>query len=369
VKGSDPLAALNELAAKVRAAGTREIRGEVVIDDRLFATYEGWPDGVIAPIWVNENVIDITTTRTASGQLASVDWRPKSASLTIESRVTTVAAGKQTAPLHVEAMTPDAVRITGEIAADGKPILNIWQIRNPANFARTALIEALQREGVKVTATPTGSNPVQLLPADYAQGDKIAEHISPPLSEFVKVILKVSYNRGAGLMLCLAAAKSGSRDGTAGLDIALKLIASMGVSKSSIVLFDGAGSDERDRTSPADQVTFLRNVHRFDWGKFIRNGMAVVGVDGTQAQNQVGTPAAGHIQAKDGSRAATTPNDYQDIITAKTSVGYIKAKSGRQLVYAIYLANIAAPPSDLFSVFGAADHDIGAIAALLQQGL
>jgi D-alanyl-D-alanine carboxypeptidase/D-alanyl-D-alanine-endopeptidase (penicillin-binding protein 4) len=355
VKGSDPLAALNELAAKVRAAGTREIRGEVVIDDRLFATYKGWPDGVIAPIWVNENVIDITTTRTASGQLASVDWRPKSASLTIESRVTTVAAGKQTAPLHVEAMTPDAVRITGEIAADGKLILNIWRIRNPANFARTALIEALQREGVKVTATPTGSNPVQLLPADHAQGDKIAEHISPPLSEFVKVIL--------------AAVKSGSRDGTAGLDIALKLIASMGVSKSSTVLFDGAGSDERDRTSPADQVTFLRNVHRFDWGKFIRNGMAVVGVDGTQAQNQVGTPAAGHIQAKDGSRAATTPNDYQGIITAKTSVGYIKAKSGRQLVYAIYLANIAAPPSDLFSVFGAADHDIGAIAALLQQGL
>jgi hypothetical protein len=44
----------------------------------------------------------------------------------------------------------------------------------------------------------------------------------------------------------------------------LRLITSIGVSKNSTVLFDGAGSDERDRTSPADQVTFWRNVYGFD---------------------------------------------------------------------------------------------------------
>jgi serine-type D-Ala-D-Ala carboxypeptidase/endopeptidase (penicillin-binding protein 4) len=101
VKGSDPLAALNELAASVRAAGIREVRGDVVIDDRLFATYDGWPDGVIAPIWVNENVIDITTTPTAAGRPATVNWRPNTASLRIESQVTTVAAEKQTASLRI----------------------------------------------------------------------------------------------------------------------------------------------------------------------------------------------------------------------------------------------------------------------------
>src|SRR5580692_4209614 len=53
----------------------------------------------------------------------------------------------------------------------------------------------------------------------------------------------------------------------------LRLITSIGVSKNSTVLFDGAGSDERDRTSPADQVTFWRNVYGFDWGKFIRNSL------------------------------------------------------------------------------------------------
>jgi hypothetical protein len=48
----------------------------------MFATNDGWPGGVIATIWVNENAIDITTTPTASGQPATVEWRPKTASVT-----------------------------------------------------------------------------------------------------------------------------------------------------------------------------------------------------------------------------------------------------------------------------------------------
>ena len=42
--------------------------------------------------------------------------------------------------------------------------------------------------------------------------NRVAEYVSPPFSEYVKVILKVSYNRGADLMVCLAAVKAGSRD-------------------------------------------------------------------------------------------------------------------------------------------------------------
>ena len=40
VKGSDPLAALDQLAADVRKAGITEIDGDVAIDDRLFDTLQ-----------------------------------------------------------------------------------------------------------------------------------------------------------------------------------------------------------------------------------------------------------------------------------------------------------------------------------------
>ena len=42
----DPLAGLNELAQQARDAGVREVRGDVVIDDRLFEPWES-PDGLI----------------------------------------------------------------------------------------------------------------------------------------------------------------------------------------------------------------------------------------------------------------------------------------------------------------------------------
>ena len=76
IKGSDPLAALDALAAQVKAAGITEITGNVMIDDRLFETYHGLSAGPIAPIWVNENVIDIMVTptkarRAGDGRLAA----------------------------------------------------------------------------------------------------------------------------------------------------------------------------------------------------------------------------------------------------------------------------------------------------------
>ena len=146
VKDSDPLAALDQLAADVRKAGITEIDGDVAIDDRLFDTFSEWSDGLIAPIWVNENVIDITVTPASSGEAATIDWRPKTAAITVESEVKTVAGDP--APIAVETVRPGLVRVTGEITTGSPPTLVISQIPDPAAFARTAFIEALARAGV-----------------------------------------------------------------------------------------------------------------------------------------------------------------------------------------------------------------------------
>ena len=358
VKGSNPLAALDELAGKVKAAGIKEIRGNVIVDDRLFATYRDWNDGPISPIWLNENVVDITTTPASAGKEATVDWRPKIAGLKIVSDVMTVASDPT--PITIDQPRPGVLRVRGQIAADSPPALRIWQVKHPASFARTAFVEALARAGVKVTAGARGANPEKLLPkaGSYAEDHKVAEHVSPPLSQFVKVILKVSYNRGADLMLCLVAVKAGSRDCAAGIASATKLLDRMGVAKNSTYIFDGAGSDDHGHTAPADEAGFLARITSEPWGAAIRGGMAVLGVDGTQALNGVGTPAAGHIQIKDGSRVAPMPGGSQGIIIAKTQVGYIEAKSGRQLVYGVFLNNTAYTG---FEDFMGVDHDVAAI--------
>jgi D-alanyl-D-alanine carboxypeptidase len=262
---------------------------------------------VIAPIWVNENVIDITTMPTSVGKRASVDWRPKTAAIRVRAKVTTVAGDAK--PLTLDSPRPGIVRIRGESAADSPPILRISQIPDPAAFARTAFIDALGRAGVRVRAGTKGANPRRLLPdsTSFPASEKVAAHVSPPLSEFVKVILKVSYNRGGHLMVCLAAARAGSRDCLVGIGQEVDLITRHGVLRDSTVVFDGAGSVDNGRTSPADMTTFLRSITGESWGPSIREGMAILGVDGTQAENGAGTPAAGHVQLKDGARAAPGP--------------------------------------------------------------
>ena len=75
----------------------------------------------------------------------------------------------------------------------------------PQNYARTALIEALKKAGVHVTAEPIGQNAIDELPSrgSYRNSDKVAELVSPPYSDYAKWILKVSYNIGADTSLVL----------------------------------------------------------------------------------------------------------------------------------------------------------------------
>ena len=214
----------------MRAAGITRVDGDVVIDDRLFTPID-WPDGLISPIWVNENLIDIEVTPGAStGQPTTIDWRPKTASYTVENQATTVDAAGATA-LAVAEPTPGHLVVTGQIAAGTAPTLVVQEITDPSAFARTAFIEALQRAGVTVAATPTGPNPASLLPAagSYQADDKLGEHESATLAEYVKLIMKVSYNRGADLMTCLAAVATGSTDCEQGLVAEVDTFTELGV--------------------------------------------------------------------------------------------------------------------------------------------
>lgn len=77
----NPFAGLDQIAAKVRAAGITHMN-DVVVDDRLFTPYNGFPDGNISPIWFNENLVDALVTPGAAGQPASVSWRPMTAAYT-----------------------------------------------------------------------------------------------------------------------------------------------------------------------------------------------------------------------------------------------------------------------------------------------
>jgi D-alanyl-D-alanine carboxypeptidase/D-alanyl-D-alanine-endopeptidase (penicillin-binding protein 4) len=335
----DPLSALDELATAVKAAGITRVNGDVVIDDRLFSPHR-YPDGLISPIWVNENLIDIDVTPGATaGQPTTINWRPRTASYTVETKASTVDATATTA-LDITEPTPGHLVVTGKIAASKTPTLLVKEITDPAAFARTAFMEALRRAGVAVTATATGPNPAALLPAkdSYSPADKLGEHVSASLAAYVKLIMKVSYNRGADLMTCLAAVKTGSTDCEQGLVGEVSTAAALGVSKDQVFPFDGAGSDDKGRVTPTALATFYRQASQQPYARALADSLPILGKDGTLANVLTDSGAAGKVRMKTGNRVVGTAAD-QIIVLGNSLAGYIEAKSGRQLTFMIGVGN------------------------------
>jgi D-alanyl-D-alanine carboxypeptidase len=162
----DPLAALGELAASVKAAGINRVN-DVMIDDRLFTPHE-YADGLVTPIWVNENLLDVDVTPgSVAKDAVSVDVRPQTVAYTVDVKATASSPTEST-DLHVVEPTPGHPVGTGTIAAGSAPQLLVHDITDPSAFARTAFIEAPQRAGVTRTAAATGPNPAGLLPAPVA---------------------------------------------------------------------------------------------------------------------------------------------------------------------------------------------------------
>ena len=166
--GANPLAALEDLADQIVASGITRVGGDVIIDDRLFDTFFGWPDVTVSPstpIMINDNRIDIVSTPTTPGQVADLDYRPKTSAFRVQTEVLTVAAGQPTA-INVSQPRPNLFLVSGTIAAEAGPTLRVGEIPDPAAFARTAFIDVLERAGVGVRAEETGPNPTGLLPAE-----------------------------------------------------------------------------------------------------------------------------------------------------------------------------------------------------------
>ena len=347
----NPLAGLNQIAAKVRASGITRVNGNVVVDDRLFTPYDGFPDGEISPIWVNENLIDALVSPAAVGKNASVSWRPMTAQYTVADQVTTVDA-KGSTSLRITEPTPGNLVVTGQIAAGSAPTLVVHEVDDPSAFARSAFIEALQQAGVTVAATPAGPNPENLLPpkGSYQPGDMVGDYVSAPLSQFVNLILKVSYNRGADLMTCLAAVKVGSADCEQGLVPELATITMLGVSSKSVFPLDGAGSDDQGRTTAAAMATFLRHAESTSYGPALRDALPVLGRNGTLANVLSKSPVAGHAQVKTGNRAVGSTTN-QLMLLGNSLAGYLETKSGRRVTFMIAVDNVPlASPSGVLEV-------------------
>lgn len=340
----DPLAGLADLARQVAASGIKRVRGDVLIDDRLFEKAEGTGSGPgrLTPIMVNDNLIDFTIEPTAPGQPAKVTWRPQTAAFRIDVNLETVAAD---GPLEtwIRDLGQGRLLVTGKIPAGRKPVYRIYETPDAASFARSLFIEALARAGVRVDASPLAEHPADTLPrrGEYKDLPVAARLVSPPFSENARLILKVSHNLHASTLPLLVAAKKGKRTLSEGLRLQHDFLAGAGVDVETISFGGGAGGSRADYVSPRVTVQVLQHMAGRKDFEVYQRALPSLGVDGTLAK-AVGTdsPARGKVFAKTGTLTWDNVMNGRPLLTSKALAGYITTSKDRKLAFAMFVNGV-----------------------------
>ena len=363
----DPLAGLDDLARQVAASGVTEIAGDVVIDTRLWTTFDG-QEGPAPSIYVNDNILDITVASAGIGQPAVLDLRPQTQAVTVESTVTTTDAGTPTSlAVTADPGDPTSVTVSGTIAA-GTSQLTIHRVPDAASWARTLFIEALGRAGVSVTSPAVGPNDQAGLPParSYPADDRVAALTSPPMRAFGRMILETSYNTGANALMCLLAAHGGSPDCLDGLQAVHHQLGRAGLDADDVVLFDGQGADPAS-TTPDQMVTWMRWAQTQPWGEEFAADQPVLGVSGTLASTGQDGPAAGLVAAKTGTSVDFDPTTGRMYYKVQSLAGYLTSERGERFVFSLSMSGATYP--DLATGLHDANEDVAAVAAAFQQAL
>lgn len=358
----DPLAVIRELAAQVAKAGIKRVTGHVLVDVGLF------PEGdrdlgtglVISPIAVNDNLIDITITAAGEGSTPRLAVSPATAYVHIANQLKTgppaiAFAGER---------NPDGtytVKVQGTVPA-GSSLLRTYRVPEPRRFAEMTFAEALADAGVTAASGLNLPAPDSRAQAFYKPENQVAEHISPPFTEEVKVTLKVSQNLHASMTPYILGAvlrKPGAGALQAGFDLEKEFLTKAGLDVSGASQSDGAGGDAF--FTPDFMVHYLAWLSRQDriFPQFLR-ALPVLGKDGTLWDIQADSRAAGHVRAKTGTLGGADLLHRSLMITGKGLAGYVDRIDGRRLAFAAYLGMLDGDPE---MIIHRAGNVLGEIAA------
>src|SRR5438067_9724433 len=371
----DPLAVIRGLASQVAAKGIRRVTGRVLVDISLF--HEGERElgtgVVISPIIVNDNLVDVMIgAGPQAGAPTTVQVSPTTTYVKFVNKSTTgPAGGRPSITWSSDVVDPDGahtVTISGSFPPDKPPILFSYAVSEPSRFAAVVFADALRARGVTVNlATAAAQHEYKGTPSAYTAENTVAEHVSPPLSQEVKVTLKVSQNLHASTAPFIVKSMLARSDtAKTGFDLAHHFLQRAGLDLGGAQQTDGAGGDAR--FSPSFMVHYLEYMSKQSTFDAFLSALPVLGRDGTLWNIQTTSPAAGHVFAKTGTLGNYDALNRRLLLSAKGLAGYLTTASGKRYAIALYVNNVSVSldPADVARVAGQA---LGEVAGIGYQTL
>lgn len=381
---SPPTQALEELADQIAQKGVKIVDGDVVGDDTYYSPErygEGWAlddlqwlDGApVSALTFNDNVLFIKVHPGGQvGEKALVTIDPDTTYYEVSNSIETSAAGvTRKIGVHRDPGS-SKVMLWGTIPLDDAGMTEAISLDDPAQFTANLFRGILEKRGITITgkararhgeraqffdqsqpqarmSEPKTANMrccmgrVETSTSSTSSPDQVlAEHVSLPLLEDVRVTNKTSQNLHAELLLRLVGKLSGGvgsfEDGSAALR---HFLLQTGIKSDEFFLLDGSGLSRRDLITPAAVVQLLTYAAQQPWGAAYEQTLPVGGSDGSLAERFVNTPAGGLIHAKTGT-----------LSHVNALSGYGETRSGKRFAFSIFCNNHNLPSA---KVIGAID--------------
>jgi D-alanyl-D-alanine carboxypeptidase/D-alanyl-D-alanine-endopeptidase (penicillin-binding protein 4) len=334
-----PEKVLAELADKLVAKGVKQIKGDVVGDDSYFPR-EPYPDGweigdmvweygaAISAIVLDDNTATLTLTPgILAGDAVKAEIAPVTPDFYVENDVVTSAAEVKSDITLTREPGAQLVVVRGTLPANSAPRKLILAIHEPALHAAAVLQKLLTDRGVKITGNSRAVH-IAEVPADTPPRAVLAEHISIPLGDSVKLVNKISQNLHTEMLLRTAARQSGLWAKPEDLmKLPTDFYAAAGIAPDDVIQTDGSGLSRHDLVTPRALVALLKYAQTQPWFQAYYASLPVAGIDGTLEDRMKNTIAAGRIHAKTGS-----------VEHVRTRSGFAELPSGRTLIFS-FLSN------------------------------
>jgi D-alanyl-D-alanine carboxypeptidase/D-alanyl-D-alanine-endopeptidase (penicillin-binding protein 4) len=332
-----PEKALAQLADALAAKGVKEISGEVVGDDSYFPR-ERYPNGweiddmvwefgaAISSIVVDDNTVTLTLTPGEhAGNPVQARLSPATPDFTVENDVVTSAADVKSDLTLTREPGANLVVVKGTLPARSTPRKLLLAVEEPAQHAAAILKRMLEERGIKVGGVAKARHD-----SAGVRGDStvLAEHVSVPLGDSVKLVNKISQNLHTEVLLRTAARQNGVWNTPDDLmKIPADFYAAAGIAAGDVIQTDGSGLSRHDLVTPRAIVALLGFAQKQPWFAVYYGSLPVAGVDGTLEDRMKNTVAAGRIHAKTGS-----------VEHVRALSGFADTPSGRRLIFS-FLSN------------------------------
>ena len=337
-------AAFLELADQVAARGVRKVSGDLILDDRYFL-YEphshGWTIedsqwGYAAPVTAlafNDNALRLQVEPgDAVGKPARVWLEPVGDYYHLNDQVATATARTPRKIFLERACGSRQLDVWGETPLGGKSAEDWVAVDDPSELIGDLFLRALNERGVlvrgRVVARHLTRAEAAMRPENVTETPPrvvLAEHVSLPLRESIKVTNKASHNFHAEMLLrTLGREVKDFGSLTTGLEVLSEFAIRAGVAPEEVHFADGSGLSREDLVTPHAIALLLAYMARSPNAEAFFESLPVAGMDGTLAERFGRTSAKGRIAAKTGTL------EHVNALS-----GYMNLRSGERLAFSI----------------------------------